>query len=190
MKIYSKSLYPYVKRALDKVRREEGNGKTIMLHGSWVNIEKNHNGDDVAVFYTFRGNFDYDFVEKALRVFIGDIQQDDDMPFSPVLITDTPEREWKKQQAALIKAMQTFLERQGVDKDRATMEAMYAASEFGQIKEGTCFGHEHFEDLQDIAETALNTHDSVTLRISRSGDPIDWDGHILIEVIKTETSQK
>lgn len=82
MRIVSKSLYPYAKRALDLVRREHGDDKTIMLYGAEVSLGVDSDGD-IAIFSVSRDYFNIDAVEKALRVFVGDLKDDEKLS-SPV----------------------------------------------------------------------------------------------------------
>lgn len=89
MRIVSKSLYPYAKRALDIVRREHGENMTIMLYGAEVSFGTDSDGD-IAIFSVSRDHFNIDAVEKALRVFVGDLQ-DDGRLASPVVIIEKGE---------------------------------------------------------------------------------------------------
>ncbi len=86
MRIVSKSLYPYAKRALDIVRRKHGENMTIMLYGAEVSLGADSDGE-IAIFSVSRDYFNIDAVEKALRVFVGDLQ-DDGMLSSPVVIIE------------------------------------------------------------------------------------------------------
>jgi len=90
VRIVSKSLYPYAKRALDLVRREHGDKMTIiMLYGAEVSVGVDSDGE-IAIFSVSRDYFNIDAVEKALRVFVGDLQ-DDGMLSSPVVIIEKGE---------------------------------------------------------------------------------------------------
>ena len=86
IRIVSKSLYPYAKRALDIVRREHGENMTIMLYGAEVSVGTDSDGE-IAIFLTSRDYFNIDVVEKALRVFVLDLQ-DDCMLASQVVIIE------------------------------------------------------------------------------------------------------
>ncbi len=86
VRIVSKALYPYVKRALDLVKRENGDNKTIMIYGSEVSVGTDSDGD-IAIFSVSRDYFNIDAVERALRVFVGDLRNDEP-PVSPVVIID------------------------------------------------------------------------------------------------------
>lgn len=88
----------------------------------------------------------------------------------------------------LQKAIREVLQKhQNMPADEAAIEAMYLASEFGAIKEGTSYGHVHIEDISEIAERALRECHSVILKVSRDCmSEYNWDGHINIEIVKTE----
>ena len=86
IRIVSKSLYPYAKRALDIVKRKHGENITIMLYGAEVSLGADSDGE-IAIFSVSRDYFNIDAVEKALRVFVGDLQ-DDGMLSSPVVIIE------------------------------------------------------------------------------------------------------
>lgn len=88
MRIVSKSLYPYAKRALDIVRRKHGENMTIMLYGAEVSFGTDSDGN-IAIFSVSRDYFNIDAVEKALRVFVGDLK-DEEMS-SPVIIIEKRE---------------------------------------------------------------------------------------------------
>ena len=85
----SKLLYPYAKRALDLVKREHGDGMTIMLYGAEVSVGVDSDGD-IAIFSVSRDYLNIDAVEKALRIFVGDLQ-DDSALTSPVVIIEKRE---------------------------------------------------------------------------------------------------
>ena len=89
VRIVSRSLYPYAKRALDLVRREHGDKMTIMLYGAEVSVGVDSDGD-IAIFSVSRDYFNIDAVGKALRVFVGDLQ-DEGMSSSPVVIIEKGE---------------------------------------------------------------------------------------------------
>lgn len=190
MKIINKSLYPLAKRALDILHRDHGEDKGLMVFGAWVNVGKNFNGEDVAEFYSVRDAVDMDAVEKSLEYFTG-VTQDSQYPYA-IVITETPINEWKKQQAMLQKAIREVLQKhQDMPADEAAIEAMYLASDFGVIKEGTSYGHVHTEDVSEIVERALRECHSVILKVSRDCmSEYDWDGHINIEILKTETANE
>ena len=86
MRIVSKALYPYAKRALDLVSREHGGNMAIMLFGAEVSIGVDSDGE-IAIFSVSRDYFNIDAVEKALRVFVRDLK-DDETAVSPVVIID------------------------------------------------------------------------------------------------------
>ena len=89
VRVVSKTLYPYAKRALDLVRREHGEDKTIMLYGAEVSVGVDSDGE-IAIFSVSRDYFNIDTVEKALRIFVGDLQEDG-MLSSPVVIIEKGE---------------------------------------------------------------------------------------------------
>lgn len=89
IRIVSKSLYPYAKRALDIAKRKHGDNMTIMLYGAEVSLGADSDGE-IAIFSLSRDYFNIDAVEKALRVFVGDLQ-DDGMLSSPVVIIEKGE---------------------------------------------------------------------------------------------------
>lgn len=99
MRIVSKSLYPYAKRALDLVRREHGDNMTIMLYGAEVSVGVDSDGD-IAIFSVSRDSFNIDAVEKALRVFVGDLKDDETLS-SPVVIIEKREIASQKDQETL-----------------------------------------------------------------------------------------
>jgi hypothetical protein len=86
IRIVSKSLYPYAKRALDIVRRKHGENMTIMLYGAEVSFGADSDGE-IAIFSVSRDYFNIDAVEKALQIFVGDLQ-DDAIHSSPVVIIE------------------------------------------------------------------------------------------------------
>lgn len=90
IRIVSKSLYPYAKRALDIVRRAHGDSMTIMLYGAEVSLGADSDGE-IAIFSVSRDYFNIDAVEKALRIFVGDLQ-DDGVIASPIVIIERGER--------------------------------------------------------------------------------------------------
>ncbi len=96
VRVVSKSLYPYAKRALDLVRREHGEDKTIMLYGAEVSVGVDSDGE-IAIFSVSRDYFNIDTVEKALRVFVGDLT-DGEMVTSPVVIIEKGEGVSQKNQ--------------------------------------------------------------------------------------------
>ena len=86
LRIVSKSLYPYAKRALDMVKRKHGENMSIMLYGAEVSVGTDSDGD-IAIFTVSRDYFNIDAVEKALRIFVGDLQ-DEGAISSPVVIVE------------------------------------------------------------------------------------------------------
>lgn len=86
IRIISKTLYPYAKRALDMVKRKHGENMSIMLYGAEVSVGADSDGD-IAIFAVSRDYFNIDAVEKALRIFVGDLQ-DDGLLSSPVVIIE------------------------------------------------------------------------------------------------------
>lgn len=89
IRIVSKSLYPYAKRALDMVKRKHGENMSIMLYGAEVSVGADSDGD-IAIFTVSRDYFNIDAVEKALRIFVGALQ-DDGLISSPVVIIEKGE---------------------------------------------------------------------------------------------------
>lgn len=89
IRIVSKTLYPYAKRALDMVKRKHGENMSIMLYGSEISVGADSDGD-IAIFAVSRNYFNIDAVEKALRIFVGDLQ-DDGLLSSPVVIIERRE---------------------------------------------------------------------------------------------------
>ena len=86
LRIISKTLYPYAKRALDMVKRKHGENMSIMLYGAEVSVGAGSDGE-IAIFAVSRDYFNIDAVEKALRIFVGDLQ-DDGLLSSPVVIIE------------------------------------------------------------------------------------------------------
>ena len=184
MKVVSRKLYKNVRLVLDAVQAAEGKDKGIMIAGTWVDVTERFNEEGepegIAVLYSVRDTVDIDYIEEALEEYI-----DGRVSFAKILITEKPENQWKRHQAHLTGVLKKFLKKQGKDEETAAMEAMFAAAEFGRITKGSGFGGAHFEDLADMAENGLRQWDAVTLRISKDGEPIYWDGHIYIEVLET-----
>lgn len=89
IRIVSKTLYPYAKRALDMVKRKHGENMSIMLYGAEVSVGADSDGD-IAIFAVSRDYFNIDAVEKALWIFVGDLQ-DDGIHSSPVVIIEKKE---------------------------------------------------------------------------------------------------
>jgi len=79
----------HAKRALDLVRRKHGENMTIMLYGAEVSLGADSDGE-TAIFSVSRDYFNIDAVEKALRIFVGDLQ-DDGILSSPVVIIERGE---------------------------------------------------------------------------------------------------
>ncbi|MCL5421026.1 MAG: hypothetical protein M1461_00945 [Nitrospirae bacterium] len=98
VRIVSKSLYPYAKRALDLVRREHGDKMIIMLYGAEVSVGVDSDGE-IAIFSVSRDYFNIDAVEKALRIFVGDLK--DEGISSPVVIIEKSESVSQKDQEDL-----------------------------------------------------------------------------------------
>ena len=184
MKVVSRKLYKNVRLVLDAVQAAEGKDKGIMIAGTWVDVTERFNEEGepegIAVLYSVRDTVDIDYIEEALEEYI-----DGRVSFAKILITEKAENQWRRHQAHLTRALKDFLNQQGKDEETAAMEAMFAAAEFGRITKGSGFGGAHFEDLADMAENGLRQWDAVTLRISKDGEPIYWDGHIYIEVLET-----
>ena len=183
MKVISKALFPLAERAIRKMKEAYGEGKALLVTGAWLGIDKNPMGDDVAVFYTVKGDFYIDAAEKSLKVFLGDIR-DGDYAYG-VLVSEDPVNTWKKKQAELRESLKHLFEESGMEKEAATIEAMYGASGFGEVKKGNAWGGAHTDDVTDLVECAFKNVDSVDLRISKQNAPY-WDGHISIEVLNTE----
>jgi hypothetical protein len=76
-KIQSRTLYPIAKRALSFVEKNHGQNKTLLVHGAFLKLEKDVNGDDVASFYLSRDLFHFEQVETSLRVYIGELSSDE-----------------------------------------------------------------------------------------------------------------
>ena len=177
MKVVSRRLYKPVKQVLDAVHSVEGTDKGIMIAGAWVDVTErlNEEGEPegVAVLYSVRDSINMDYIEEALEEYINGR-----VGFAKILIREKPENQWKRDQKHLIEALNKVFQAQGMDKDQAGIEAMFAASEVGLIRKGSAWGGAHFEDLADMAESGLRQWDSVTLRVSKEGEPLYWDGHI------------
>ena len=184
MKAVSRRLYKYAREVLYAVQAAEGNDKGIMIAGTWVDVTErlNENGEPegIAVLYSVRDAMDIDYIEEALKEYI-----DGRVSFAKILITEKPENQWKRDQEHLIGALKKVFQAQGMKKEQAGIEAMFAASEAGQIRKGYACGGAHFEDLADMAENGLREWDTVTLRVSKDGEPLYWDGHICIEILET-----
>ena len=184
MKVVSRKLYKPVRQVLDAIQAAEGDDKGIMIAGTWVDVDERFNEEGepegIALLYSVRDTVDIDFIEDALEEYI-----DGRVSFAKILITEKAENQWRRHQAHLTRALKDFLNQQGKDEETAAMEAMFAAAEFGKITKGSGFGGAHFEDIQEITEKALRQWDDVTLKISKDGDPIYWDGHIYIKVLET-----
>ena len=71
----------------------------IMLYGAEVSVGVDSDGE-IAIFSVSRDYFNIDAVEKALRVFVGDMR-DAEMPSSPVVIIEKSERVSQKDQEDL-----------------------------------------------------------------------------------------
>lgn len=182
MKIYAPELYALAKRALDRVKREYGDEKSILINGAWISVEKDFQGTDCAVLYTARSAVYLNHVEQALRVFIG-LVDSEKSPCAQVIIMDSPEREWKKQQEELAKVLHTFFKTQeGLSDELAEHYAGVFSTGFFKVQKGTSYGNNHIEDVSEIVRAALNEYDSVTLRVSKEGAGEDWTGHITVEI--------
>lgn len=69
---------------------------TIMLYGAEVGLGADSDGE-IAIFLLSRDYFNIDAAEKALRVFVGDLT-DDEMVSSPVVIIEKGEGVLQKDQ--------------------------------------------------------------------------------------------
>lgn len=71
------------------VKRKHGENMSIMLYGAEVSVGADSDGD-IAIFAVSRDYFNIDAVEKALWIFVGDLQ-DDGIHSSPVVIIEKKE---------------------------------------------------------------------------------------------------
>ncbi len=107
MKIVSKKLYPYAKRALDIVIKEHGDSMTIMVGGALLSLGTDGDGE-IAVFDVMRNYFDIDAVERALSVFIGQ-RKDSEYSYPPIAIVEKKDSAWRQEKEKFIKSLQDML---------------------------------------------------------------------------------
>jgi len=185
MRIVTKSLTRLAKNALNRVGYEYGDGYGIKIMGAWLAIEKDTGGEDIAIFYASSAvdYFDLDLVEKALKFYVGELEQ----PFFtfPIEVLKDPVETWRKKQIAVINSLKEMLIAQGQDETEATIEAMFLGSDFSEIREGIRYECENSKGVGSITERALKKYNSVDIRIQRD-DPEFWDGHIMVSILKTE----
>ncbi|MCX8030019.1 MAG: hypothetical protein N3A59_00375 [Thermodesulfovibrionales bacterium] len=185
MLIISKALSPLIKKALNRVAYEYGEGYGLKIMGAWVTLERNSIGEEIAIFYTslFEDYFDLDKIEKSLKFYVGELEK----PFftPPIEVVRDPIMSWKDMQKEIISSLKEELILHGKNEAEATIEAMFLGSSFFEFNEGMKYKFADTAGIKNIIELALKKHKSIEIRIEKS-DPNFLEKYITITILKTE----
>lgn len=183
MRLVVKSLAELGKKALVRVRYEYGESYGIKVMGAWLAVEKDSTGEDIAIFYMSSGvdYFNLDIVQKSLEFYVGELDKPLFTP--PIEVMKNPIEAWKERQAEVISSLKEIFIAQGKDETEAMIEAMYAGSDFADIKKGATYECTSFKCVEGIIERALLSFKSVVVKIEKDKTGLRG-GNIIVSILE------